>query len=191
MSTVTDSVAATDAAVVLTGRALFDQQTKDFGAPPEGHNWKRTGKGDTARYILDDAGLPIPVKKTKKVRKPKKEYTIPGGKIPMLTVDNKPVVTPGFIVGTHAKLKVSDFTDVLDYAHWNVWYQEQMLERAKSELKNTEALGKTPEQRNANVSMNRAVTTIDNALAALTAGGGDKAGLLQRLQELLAKNMVG
>lgn len=160
----------------------LEEQLKFFGAPPEKQRYmKKDGK-----LVIGADGKPVTMaKKPKGSRnKPKKPtFAIEGGKL-------RSSETPGFDVDLHAKLKASDFADVLDFAKWEVWYFDQKKQKAEANVKTLAAMGNTPEERKEAQDAARLLAAMEK-LVAKTKGSGNasaKSAIMERLGAMFAES---
>lgn len=124
-----------------------------------------------------------------KGKKPKDKLAVPsdGFKTENLSEDGS---IKGYVIGKHAKLKPTDFFDVLDYHRWNVWYTTKQADEAKRDLETARTLGNTPEERRANMENARIMKMAQNAVERQLSDGGSektKAAMAKMLEEMLLK----
>lgn len=161
-----------------------DERLAHFGKPPDGFRYLKAN----GNYIIDGAtGKPVLVKKkasTKRKKATKPQYTVPATKL-------RSSETPGFDIGSHARLKFSDFADPLHFAEWDLWYYRQKVAQCEMNVKNIASSGATPEERQAKQND----VKVLNATAALVAkakslpAGSAKTALQAQLAELFASVM--
>lgn len=156
-------------------------------AAPAGMRYK-TIRGKKGYVELGEDGKPKVVRKTTKVKQPKPEYPMPvdeSGKVVKIRTAESTFKT--FKLGM-AKLRDADFSDPWQYALWEVWYCERLLERAKTREKQVKDSGATPEERSAAKSgqkqADQALSFIDK-LAAMP-NSAAKSAAKQRLEAALA-----
>lgn len=127
-------------------------------------NWDGNVKSIPDGYRLNKEGTGLVKAKRKsggkgtRTRKGKKEYQKPDGGFRTSELKD-------FVVGTHAKPKISDFADPLDYQTFNVWYCEQLLNQAKRDKEQMLSLGATIEDRKANLEELRLRKMVANKMA--------------------------
>lgn len=91
--------------------------------------------------------------------------------------------TPGFDVTVHAKLKPSDFKDVLDFLRWEVWYFTERASVAQREVDTTLSMGSTPEERKEASEELRLLKALEKLAAKRKASGNTAA--VSRLSDRL------
>lgn len=175
--TATDTT-ATDATVVAPAVQYDDKNAPGYKAPPAGMRYVRAN----GKVLIGQDGNPVAVKSKKsgKRNKGKKPvYTVPATKLPSAE-------TLGFNVESHAKLKLADFVDPLDYSKWEVWYYEQRVAIAKKDVERLASLGTTVDERKDAMEDARLMKALTNLMS--KRGGAQKKKLSEMLGNLYAES---
>lgn len=160
-------------------------------AAPAGQRYK-TIRGDKLYAELGPDGNPKLVARSKKNKPKKPVYGMPrdaqGNEVKIPTADS----AKDFKLGMQ-KLKESDFSDILEYHIWCVWYCEQLLQRAKDQEGRISALGNTPAEREAARSVQRAQNQVEKFLSDIASmpAGPKKNALQQAMEDMFSKMMTG
>lgn len=119
-----------------------EQVEAKYGKPADGKHYAVRG----GFVVFDETGSPVQVARKQRAKGGGKKS---GSDYPVVAGGLRSHETPDFKVGKHRKLKQDAFKGCDDselaYLRWNVWYNEQLLSRAKQVLQEVE--GTTPETR--------------------------------------------